>query len=507
MRERVLLKVSNSADRKVLEGWLKQRFEVLTELPAPDASESFDLCVTDAMSLLENVELFKHWREQAKPMFLPFLLIEVKKGITMADLGPVEAIDEMLTAPVSREIIESRLLGLLRIRGMSKGLRQNQDFYKTLIEQSLLGMYLIVKNRFIFANRSALGIFGVSSETLATLDALAPFAHEDWSALVQGRKLSSREGFVLASVRVRKPDGEVVYCEVYEMAVPHMGETALFGAILDISERARLKIEQPEAVPTEEVPHEQLEGAKEQAQFHKRLFDSVAHELRTPISTIRGYAEFLEDELGGALSDRQREFVAEISCGVRRLDILARDLLDFTRIEAHSFHLNPRPANLSDLIQRACKSMHPFAEATGIQLDMELPDEPLMVNADEDRIIQVLVNLIDNAIKFSPAGSTTTIRAVGGEKMATCQVSDQGVGIAEEELTKLFHEFSQLPLGVQKGGVGIGLAVSKSIVEAHGGQIGVMSQLGKGSTFWFTLPVTLATSCPLDTSASSAASS
>lgn len=498
--------VSNSADRKVLEDWLTQRFEVLTEPPSPDAAESFDLCVTDAMSLLENVELFKHWREQAQPLFLPFLLIEVKKGITMADLGPVATIDEMLTAPVSRQIFESRLLGLLRIRGMSQVLKQDQEFYQSLIEKSLLGIYLIVKNRFLFANQAALGIFGVSFETLATLDALTPFAHEDWPALVKGRKLASLEGFVLANVRVRKPDGEVSYCEVYEVAVPHMGETALFGSILDMSERARLKIEQPEAVPIEEVPDRQLEEAKEQAQFHKRLFDSLAHELRTPTTAIRGYAEFLEDDLGGALSDRQREFVAEITCGVRRLEILAQDLLDFTRIEAHSFHLNPHSTNLIDLIQQACKSIHPFAEASGIHLDIELPDKPLMVNADEDRVIQVLVNLIDNAIKFSPAGSTTTIRAECGEKMATCQVSDQGVGIAEEELTKLFREFSQLGIGVQKGGVGLGLAVSKSIVEAHGGQIGVMSQLGHGSTFWFTLPVTLETSCPIDSSTSSAAS-
>ena len=235
---------------------------------------------------------------------------------------------------------------------------------------------------------------------------------------------------------------------------------------------------------------EAYEHLQELDRLKNNFVNSVSHELRTPLTSIMGYAEFLEDEIGGPLSEQQVNFVREILRGSRRLELLLNDLLDYARIEAGTFKLNLTEA---DFVARAIEvvdSLRPQAAATRIQLLMDFSTESIDLTMDAQRIGQVLLNLLSNAVKFTPPEGRVTLRAkVVGDELV-CEVADTGLGIAEEELPRLFQRFSQLRDGVRKGtGTGLGLSISKALVELHGGTIGVRSLIGEGSTFWFTLPL------------------
>jgi two-component system sensor histidine kinase ResE len=215
---------------------------------------------------------------------------------------------------------------------------------------------------------------------------------------------------------------------------------------------------------------------------------SVSHELRTPLTSILGFAEFLEDNLGGELTHQQREYVVEIETGVRRLERLVDDLLDFARIESGTFKLTCQEADLVERARTVVASLVPQARQNQLTLTLHAPDGEMPLRMDPQRVGQVLINLINNALKFTAAGGRVEVTLCDEGEHYRCEVRDTGTGIAPEDMPKLFRRFSQLDNAQRKGGSGLGLSISKLLVEAHEGTIGVVSKLGEGSTFWFTLP-------------------
>jgi PAS domain S-box-containing protein len=282
---------------------------------------------------------------------------------------------------------------------------------------------------------------------------------------------------------VLQDDGPHTYYTIRFLLYDRQGQAyALCGIANDITERKKA---------TEEISRRtaELEKAKELDRLKSQFVNSVTHELRTPLTSIQGYAEFLEEGLGGPLSPDQREFALQIQSGTRRLAHLIDDLLDFARIDAGTFRLQRQEMDLRAKILEIATSLKPQLEQAGIALNLDLPPDPLMVSADAQRIGQVLINLVNNAIKFTPMGGRIRVGTRQEQDQVICEVEDSGVGVASEDLPKLFQRFSQLESGVRKGsGTGLGLSISKAIVQAHGGQIGVQSEPGKGSRFWFTLP-------------------
>ncbi|MBO9539399.1 HAMP domain-containing protein [bacterium] len=229
------------------------------------------------------------------------------------------------------------------------------------------------------------------------------------------------------------------------------------------------------------------EKLQELDKLKSTFVSAVSHDLRTPLTSIKGYAEFLEDEVGGPLSPHQMEFVLQIERGAERLENLVDDLLDFARIEAGTFSLRLVKADLASEIRELTESLRPQLQEAHLDIRLQLPADPLLVRMDPERISRVLMNLLNNAIKFTPAGGWIRVQACDEGEAVRCEVTDSGPGIAFDDLPKLFQRFSQLPFGMHKGGTGLGLSISKSIIEAHGGTIGVTSEQGVGSTFWFTL--------------------
>ncbi|HEY9900068.1 MAG TPA: ATP-binding protein [Pantanalinema sp.] len=254
----------------------------------------------------------------------------------------------------------------------------------------------------------------------------------------------------------------------------------MYGFIQDVTEHKRL----------EDELRRRYEGLKELDRLKNSFINALTHELRTPLTAVLGFAELLEDELGGPLLPDQRDFVHEIQRGARRLESLLNDLLDFVRIEAGTFHLNLCEADFTAKVREAIDDLEHQATEADVTLQGPAPDAPVTLCMDARRIKQVLSNLLSNAIKFSPRQGVVTVRILRENGRLRCEIQDQGEGIAPEKQALLFRRFVQLENGVRKGkGAGLGLSISKALVEAHGGEIGVLSAPGQGSTFWFSLPL------------------
>jgi len=223
----------------------------------------------------------------------------------------------------------------------------------------------------------------------------------------------------------------------------------------------------------------------------------VSHELRTPLNFITGFASILEDEVAGPLNPQQREYVGKILMGADHLVHMGNDLLDLNRMMAGRFTVELLPVDYRALLHELVESERPGARQKHQAIALEIADGvPERVVMDPLRVAQVLRHLVSNAVKFTPdRGSIAVTGFVApdpeGRPALVTQVSDTGYGIDPEEVPHLFAAFRQLDMSATReaGGMGLGLPISKRIVEAHGGQIGVLSEKGKGSTFWFTLPL------------------
>ena len=221
---------------------------------------------------------------------------------------------------------------------------------------------------------------------------------------------------------------------------------------------------------------------------------NVSHELRTPLNSVIGFSELLltGQVEGAALSDTQRDYLETISRNGRHLLQLINELLDLSKIAAGRMDLHLEPVPLDALFREAVDSVRAQLEARRHRLALEPAAQSVSVTADRGRVLQILLNLLSNAIKFTPDGGLVTLvaRVESGARHVRVTVTDTGIGIAPQDQARLFQEFVQLDAAPSRRyeGTGLGLALSKRLVELHGGAIGVESALGKGSTFWFTLP-------------------
>lgn len=216
---------------------------------------------------------------------------------------------------------------------------------------------------------------------------------------------------------------------------------------------------------------------------------NVSHELRTPISSIKGYAETLLD---GALEDKEnaKDFLKIIYSDTDRLARLVEDILDLSKIESGKFDMIFKPCNIKPLIERVIFSLDKQAKDKLISIKIDVDKDLPFVYVDEARIAQVLLNLIDNAIKYNKKNGTVTVSAKDRDKFIQIDVADTGVGISEKDLHRLFERFYRVDKARsrQLGGTGLGLSIVKHIVSAHHGEVSVKSVLGQGSTFSFTIP-------------------
>ncbi|HEV2009643.1 MAG TPA: sensor histidine kinase [Candidatus Limnocylindria bacterium] len=230
----------------------------------------------------------------------------------------------------------------------------------------------------------------------------------------------------------------------------------------------------------------------EAANRHKSEFlANMSHELRTPLNAIIGFSEVLSQRMFGEINPKQGEYLADIQASGQHLLSLINDILDLSKVEAGKMELQLSRFSLADALQGVVMMVRERAADRGIALSAEIDPTIEVVEADERKVKQVVLNLLTNAVKFTPAGGQVQLRATREGDGVAVAIIDTGVGIAPADQARIFEEFAQARGGAagEQEGTGLGLTLSRKFVELHGGKIWVESELGKGSVFTFTLPL------------------
>ncbi|HVZ74640.1 MAG TPA: ATP-binding protein [Polyangia bacterium] len=414
---------------------------------------------------------------------------------------------------------------------IEQGLRDSEERYRSMIGALDEGIMLVDNARHVFAaNASAERILGVRASDVVGAPAARLFADavDDDGRAVGGDELPFAQTLATGEPRqnvvfkIRRADGAIVWISMNAQplvrfeAEPGTTPYAALASFTDITARraaeesllaahaeletrvdkrtsqlteanSRLQLE----VEERERAQSELRSAKELAdtanQAKSAFLANMSHELRTPLNAVIGFSELLEQQIFGPLNDKQSAYVNNVLVSGRHLLQLVNDILDISKVEAGRMDLAYELTPIGAIVDVVRGVIQAVAAKKGINLEVSVPDGLPDVQVDPGRIKQVLYNLISNAIKFTPRGGVVrvAVHVQPENDYLVVEVSDTGVGIARENLGRLFREFEQLPQpgGVRPEGTGLGLALTKRLVELHGGKVEVASELGRGSTF------------------------
>ena len=327
------------------------------------------------------------------------------------------------------------------------------------------------------------------------------------TAVVQvGKTVIGRVAETLEPARVQVADpsqlGEQFFVELgvrSVLAVPLLHKGRLMG-VLSMMEKGRGSFTEEDQDLLESFASqaalalanaELYETARELDRMKSEFVAVVSHEVRTPLTAIQGSLELVLDERYFQMADKMRELLTICQTNVEKLRTLINEILDFSKLEANRLSLNFLPLDIVEVAREVVTSMESIAEPKSIRLHLDAaPDLPI-IQADRMRVGQVITNLIGNALKFTPDGGKVDVTLDGhADGGILCVVADTGPGIASHDTGKLFQKFQQLDSSMtrKQGGTGLGLVISKGLVEGHGGRIWVESEVGVGSRFCFLLP-------------------
>jgi len=364
-------------------------------------------------------------------------------------------------------IFEGTFVDITNRKRTEEALRASERFARSIVDNMIGGLIITDPHGVIESlNPAAERIFGWLQEELAGRSLavlMPPSSAPDATAF-----LRSAYGKAIGRVTEwegRRKNGEVFPFELslFEFETPegkHLG-----GNVRDITERCEIE------------------------RLKKEFVSTVSHELRTPLTSIRGSLGLLRSGALGPMTEDAADLVAMAERNVIRLIGLINDILDLERLEDGRIELHLASVSADGAVARAVEAVHAFAEPQGIFLE-SFPSGAV-VRADADRLVQVLVNLLSNAVKFSSRGRKVSVTVAAAGEMAEFRVADRGRGIPPALRAAIFERYRQVEAGDarEKGGTGLGLAICKAIIEQHGGAIGVESEEGAGSTFWFRVPL------------------
>jgi PAS domain S-box-containing protein len=283
-------------------------------------------------------------------------------------------------------------------------------------------------------------------------------------------------------IEVFRRNGKSITAEMHIAEIEWEGESANLVSIRDITERKQ----------TEETLKKANEKLTEYNQLKDEFVSTASHELRTPLSIILGAIRLVLDEIPGKIVDEQRDVLTTAMENVNRLARIVDALLTISKIESGKLDLQKTVVNICELIKDTVSNCKPLAQKKSLSLDFEVPEEGIDIYLDPDRTKEILINLISNSIKFTPEGGWIKVTCNKLDEEFRFSVQDSGVGIAKDDMPRLFDKFTQFgrKAGPGEKGTGLGLAIVKKLVDMHNGRIEVESELNKGTTFTIILPLT-----------------
>ena len=355
--------------------------------------------------------------------------------------------------------------------------KQSQEILQTVSHSSPLGIYIMQDEKLQYTNPQFQKITGYSQKELLSRELLSLVAVEDSDVVRSSTAFTLQEESPYpCEYRILNKTGQIKWVMQTVSPIRYEGREAIFGNLMDITERKFLE--------RKVIEYEELSKMKSD------LLATVSHELRTPLATIKGYSTMILDYFSRLGSDETMDYLKSIDNSADRLTKLVDNLLDTSRMEAGLLKLEKSPTNIRQLIQRVAAEAS--IRASHHKIITQLNDKLPRVNIDVKRIRQVLDNLIDNAIKYSPQGTEVLISAGKNNRELLVGINDQGTGIPAEELTDIFDRMYRIEQRLSSGvdGMGLGLYICQGLVEAHGGRIWAESTVGQGSTIQFTLPIT-----------------
>ncbi|MFC2059232.1 PAS domain S-box protein [Chloroflexota bacterium] len=392
-----------------------------------------------------------------------------------------------------------------------EAIRESKAKYSALIEYAKDGVVIMQDDVFKFANKAYLDIIGYTETELVGMHFLNVVEPEnrEMSVEIHRRRKAGEDVPAVRELKLRCKDGTIRDIESSGAAIYYQGKLATMGIVRDITQRKQMEKELQEKNEELDLQNEELRAQAEelQAAYQKlkeldqlkdNVLSTVSHELRTPLTSIKGFAEILLN-YGDEDKETQREFLTIINEESDRLTRLLDDFLDLARIESGRIRWEKTKLMIPQVIESAMNATHALSAQKDLNVDADLePDLPPFLG-DWDRLVQVVTNLLSNAIKFTPEGGgiRVGVKLLKGDKagytsdMIRVSVADSGIGIAPEDHEHIFEKFGQAgeTLTDKPKGTGLGLPISKEIVGHYGGSIWVESELGKGSTFYFTLPL------------------
>lgn len=386
----------------------------------------------------------------------------------------------------------SEIIGNALERRQVEGvLRESEERYRIIFERSLDGLYIHdFEGNFIDANPVALKMLGYTKEEISSLN-FSSLLNEGEIPMVQEairELLRTGTDKGITEYHLKRADGTYVWVEIKASVIyKDRKPCGVQGIVRDITERKRM-IEESEKYQWE-IEQQNIK-LKELDHIKSDLFTVTSHELRAPMTYMKGYVQMLSMGSIGEITEEQKKNLEVVLRNINRLDCLIQDILDLSQLKSGTMEFVPEETNVQKLIDGVTEAMQSSADLKNIKINRELEENLPSLNIDSERIKQVIINLINNAIKFSHDGSIISIKAKKNVDDILFEVQDFGCGIPKDKQAKIFETFYQVDSSMNRSfdGAGLGLSISKNIIHAHKGKIWAESE-GKGTTMFFTLPI------------------
>ena len=406
-----------------------------------------------------------------------------------------DQLDYLTTMSLHVAVALERVQWFIERQTQTNQLRESEERYRHLVEFSPIPISLYIDNRVVYANPAALELIGATDLAQIKGRTVMSFIHPDSQAHVRERQrqLGSGESLGVIEERIIRLDGEVRDIQVVTSAITYLGQPAAMAIFQDITLRKQMEVENARLYAAEQerakVLAEALSRQQELDRLKNEFIQNASHELRTPLTVAMGYVDLVADGIVGELSHTQHSMLQSAQ---NRLYALYQIVMDLTTLSVLEQQTKPEePLHLSELVIEVVADFQALAQQKNIHLLAEVDTDVPFIRGNPIHLWQMLENLLSNALKFTPEGGAVSMRLHQAADQIVLEVTDTGIGIAADQMERIFERFYQVDGSMTRryGGTGLGLALVKQIAEAHCGRVTVDSQPGHGSTFRVFLPI------------------